>query len=323
MISRLEEEVRWRSEVSDKFTTMTPQKRVSMISQTTPNRMTSEAQRKEDLENSMQEALQIKDACIEELRKQVEFYKQEKEEIERQMQTTRNRTTPGARRKEEFEKSMQEALRNKDACIEELRKQVEFYKREKEEIERQMQTTPNRTTPEAHRKEALDNSMKEALQKRDAYIEALRKQIEFYKQEKSQTEQQKKARNDQDSSNNNNLIALHIAEMRELRKELEQSIRNNDALRAHLEYRLSEAEKEVEKFKDPNLRGSLLRENDNLRAQIAEKEMQIKELTVLMEKIQQDDQRYTVFVKIVYHAEVKDIDHHEFTYQKFLFNLLF
>lgn len=222
---------------------MTPQKRVSMVSQTTPNRMTPEAQRKED-----------------------------------------------------FESSMQEALERKDACIEELRKQVEFCKQEKEEVERQMQTTPNRTTPEAQRKEALDNSMKEALQKRDAYIEALRKQLEFYKQEKAHSEQQKKTRNDRDNSNNNNLIALHIAEMRELRKELEQSIRNNDALRSHLEYRLSEAEKEVEKFKDPNLRGSLLRENDNLRAQIAEREMKIKELTILKEKIQQDDQRYAVFV---------------------------
>ena len=285
-----------------------------MVSQTTPNRMTPEAQRKEDFENSMQLALQNKDACIEELGKQVEFYKQEKEEIERQMQTTR--------RNEDFEKSMQEALRNKDACIEELRKQVEFYKQEKEEIERQMQTTPNRTTPEAQRKDALDSSMKEALQKRDAYIEALRKQIEFYKQEKAQTEQQKKTRNGQDSSNNNNLIALHIAEMRELRKELELSIRNNDALRAHLEYRLSEAEKEVDKFKDPNLRGSLLRENDSLRAQIAEKEMQIKELTVLMEKIQQGDQRYAVFVNVLYHAEVKDINYHELLTET-LFNVLF
>ena len=153
------------------------------------------------------------------------------------------------------------------------------------------QTTPNRLLTELEGMQSRENTLKEALQKRDNYIEALKKQLEFYKEEKGHSEIEKKRQKEEDSNNNNNLIALHIAEMRELRKELEQSINNNNALRDHLEHRLSEAEKEAEKLKDPNVRVTLLRENDNLRAKIAEHDVKIKDLQFLNEQLRQDDQR--------------------------------
>ncbi|XP_065068797.1 myomegalin-like isoform X3 [Rhopilema esculentum] len=150
------------------------------------------------------------------------------------------------------------------------------------------QTTPTKLTREYQSQTTPDSALKEALLKRDAYIDALKKQIEFYKIEKGKTEQEKRGKLEEDSSNNNNLIALHIAEMRELRKELEQSIRNNDALRSHLEHRLSEAEKEAEQMKDPHARVSLLRENDRLRAKIAGHEIEIDEMKT---KLLREDQR--------------------------------
>ena len=150
------------------------------------------------------------------------------------------------------------------------------------------QTTPTKLTREHQSQTTPESALKEALLKRDAYIDALRKQIDFYKIEKEKAEHEKRDKLEEDSSNSNNLIALHIAEMRELRKELEQSIRNNDALRSHLEHRLSEAEKEAEQMKDPHARVSLIRENDRLRAKIANHEIEIDEMKT---KLLREDQR--------------------------------
>lgn len=157
------------------------------------------------------------------------------------------------------------------------------------------QTTPNRLAAELENMASRENSLKDALQKRDIYIEALRKQIEFYKEEKSKADmerREKEEKSEEDGKDtHSNLIALHISEMRELRRELEQSILNNNALRDHLEHRLSEAEKEAEKLKDPNVRVSLLRENDSLRAKLAEHDLKMKELQMQNQRLQQDGQR--------------------------------
>eukprot|EP00794_Sanderia_malayensis_P015801 gene15801-17394_t len=130
-----------------------------------------------------------------------------------------------------------------------------------------------------------DVTLQEAIQKRDAYIAALRHQLEFYKQEKQNTATAKQYSGEESSKDKtDNLIAMHIAEMRELRRELEQSIRNNDALREQLEHRLSQAEKEAAQFKDPQMRASLLRENDALRARISERDLRIENMKAELEK---------------------------------------
>ena len=138
--------------------------------------------------------------------------------------------------------------------------------------------------------ECKEIAIKEALQKRDNYIEALKKQLEFYKTEKDRSEMENKSLED-NISKRSDLIAMHISEMRELRRELQQSINKNNALRDHLEHRLSEAEKEVEKLKDPNIRASILRENDSLRAKIAEYDVRMKELHTVNKRLQQEGQR--------------------------------
>ncbi len=74
------------------------------------------------------------------------------------------------------------------------------------------------------------------------------------------------------NSTNNDLIALHISEMRELKKELELSIRNNDALRSQLEHRLQMVERDAEYIKDPQLRVHVIRDNDILRTQSIERQ---------------------------------------------------
>lgn len=69
---------------------------------------------------------------------------------------------------------------------------------------------------------------------------------------------------------NNSLIAMHIKEMRELRKQLEETIRNNDALRHQLEERLSQIEHDATMINDPELRVSLIRDNDAMRIKLNE-----------------------------------------------------
>lgn len=152
--------------------------------------------------------------------------------------------------------------------------------------------TPERLMSALESMTKREEFLKEALQKRDGHIESLKKELESYKEEKGRGELASKKKADDDNSKSNNLIALHISEMRELRKELEQSIQNNNALRDHLEHRLSEAEKEAEKLKDPKVRATLLRENDNLRAKIAEQDLKMKELGSLNDKLRGDGQRY-------------------------------
>lgn len=140
-----------------------------------------------------------------------------------------------------------------------------------------------------------DLTLNEAVQKRDAYISTLRQQLEFYKQDRSNYVAQQRSKHDENREKSDGLIELHIAEMRELRTELEQSIRNNDALRTELEHRLSQTEKEVKQFKDPQMRASLLRENDNLRARIQAKDVQIESLQAEVENLKTFKNRSVVF----------------------------
>lgn len=67
------------------------------------------------------------------------------------------------------------------------------------------------------------------------------------------------------------LLAGFMAEMRELRLRLEDSIRTNDALRAQLEMRLSEGTDDKSTGSVPD-RIILIRENDTLRTELLEKD---------------------------------------------------
>ena len=67
------------------------------------------------------------------------------------------------------------------------------------------------------------------------------------------------------------LLATYMAEMRELRMRLEDSIRTNDALRAQLEKRLSEGTGEGKSEEGPE-KIVLIRENDSLRTELLEKD---------------------------------------------------
>ena len=61
--------------------------------------------------------------------------------------------------------------------------------------------------------------------------------------------------------------------MRELNKQLQETRKNNDALRQQLEERLKHVEREAKMLNDPkNLQITLIRDNDSLREKLAEVE---------------------------------------------------
>ena len=75
----------------------------------------------------------------------------------------------------------------------------------------------------------------------------------------------------QKRSTMDDLLARFMAEMRELRLRLEDSIRTNDALRAQLEMRLSEGTGDGSASSVPD-QIVLIRENDTLRTELLEKD---------------------------------------------------
>ena len=75
----------------------------------------------------------------------------------------------------------------------------------------------------------------------------------------------------QKRSTMDDLLAGFMAEMRELRLRLEDSIRTNDALRAQLEMRLSEGTDDGSAASGPD-QIILIRENDSLRTELVEKD---------------------------------------------------
>ena len=90
------------------------------------------------------------------------------------------------------------------------------------------------------------------------------------------------------------LLAGFVAEMRELRLRLEDSIRTNDALRAQLEKRLlSEGVGEAEGTGSGPDRIILIRENDTLRTEILEKDRVNEKLRRTIEGLKQEKTRWT------------------------------
>ena len=87
------------------------------------------------------------------------------------------------------------------------------------------------------------------------------------------------------------LLAGFVAEMRELRLRLEDSIRTNDALRAQLEKRLlSEGGGEGSAGSGPD-RIILIRENDTLRTEILEKSRVNEKLKRTIDGLKQEQKR--------------------------------
>ena len=86
------------------------------------------------------------------------------------------------------------------------------------------------------------------------------------------------------------LLAGFMAEMRELRLRLEDSIRTNDALRAQLEMRLSEGtgDKTVGSVPDKII---LIRENDTLRTELLEKDRANEKLKRIIDGMKQEQTR--------------------------------
>ena len=90
----------------------------------------------------------------------------------------------------------------------------------------------------------------------------------------------------------NSLITMHIQEMRELRKQLEETRKNNDALRRQLEDRLSQVERDARRLNDPQLKVTLIRDNDAMRAKLSESEASIERMKLRIDELTTEKQRY-------------------------------
>ena len=89
------------------------------------------------------------------------------------------------------------------------------------------------------------------------------------------------------------LLAGFMAEMRELRLRLEDSIRTNDALRAQLEMRLSEGTGDKSAGSVPD-KIILIRENDTLRTELLEKDRANEKLKRIIDGLKQEQSRWVV-----------------------------
>ncbi|KAJ7339463.1 CDK5 regulatory subunit associated protein 2 [Desmophyllum pertusum] len=98
---------------------------------------------------------------------------------------------------------------------------------------------------------------------------------------------QTQAATSQKRSTTDELLAGFMAEMRELRLRLEDSIRTNDALRAQLEMRLSEGTGDGSAASVPD-QIILIRENDTLRTELLEKDRANEKLKRAMDGLKQE-----------------------------------
>lgn len=89
----------------------------------------------------------------------------------------------------------------------------------------------------------------------------------------------------------NSLIAAHIQEMRALRIQLEETIKNNNSLKAQLEDRLCKIENDARQLHDPSLRVSLVRENDELRASLVDYKQQKQNLSEQLEELKEEKKK--------------------------------
>lgn len=86
------------------------------------------------------------------------------------------------------------------------------------------------------------------------------------------------------------LLAGFMAEMRELRLRLEDSIRTNDALRAQLEMRLSEGASDGSASSAPD-QIILIRENDSLRTELLKKDQSNEKLKKTIDGLTREQTR--------------------------------
>lgn len=98
---------------------------------------------------------------------------------------------------------------------------------------------------------------------------------------------QTQAATSQKRSTTDELLAGFMAEMRELRLRLEDSIRTNDALRAQLEMRLSEGTGDGSAASVPD-QIILIRENDTLRTELLEKDRANEKLKRAVDGLKQE-----------------------------------
>lgn len=96
--------------------------------------------------------------------------------------------------------------------------------------------------------------------------------------------------NSQKQSNMDDLLAGFMAEMRELRLRLEDSIRTNDALRAQLEMRLSEGAGDGSASSAPD-QIILIRENDSLRTELLKKDQSNEKLKKTIDGLTREQTR--------------------------------
>jgi len=82
--------------------------------------------------------------------------------------------------------------------------------------------------------------------------------------------------------------------MRELREQLEATRKNNDALRRQLEHRLSQVEKDARRLNDPQLKVTLIRDNDAMRAKLSESEASHERMKLRIDELTTEKQRYVV-----------------------------
>jgi len=115
--------------------------------------------------------------------------------------------------------------------------------------------------------------------------DTLRNENDMFSKIQSQSSQTPAA--SQKRSTMDELLAGFMAEMRELRLRLEDSIRTNDALRAQLEMRLSEGtgDKSAGSVPDEII---LIRENDTLRTELLEKDRANEKLKRIISELKQE-----------------------------------
>lgn len=121
--------------------------------------------------------------------------------------------------------------------------------------------------------------------------DTLRNENDMFSKIQSQSSQTPAA--SQKRSTMDELLAGFMAEMRELRLRLEDSIRTNDALRAQLEMRLSEGTGDKSAGSVPD-KITLIRENDTLRTELLEKDRANEKLKRIISELKQERTRWVL-----------------------------
>ena len=107
--------------------------------------------------------------------------------------------------------------------------------------------------------------------------------------------------------NSDSLIVQHIKEMQQLRKQLEETINNNDSLRIQLEERLSEVEQDVSLLHDPQLRITLIRDNDAMRMKLTEADTNQKKLKLQIEKLNEEKENHIETINSL-HSQMHELN---------------